>query len=128
MKKKWLEEVSKLKPEEEMELEAGVRIYRSEECFLVIVNVYLFGKPNWEEEALEGVEVEDLPEKLEKLGQELHNRMIETAKKMRALRKLDFHKSEACGAIYFLEYTRDADKAEEASAIAEQAIEALKAV
>jgi len=113
---------------EEVEFELGVKILRTEEGYLVIVNLPLFGKPNWEEEALEGKEVEDLPKRIEKLGQQLHLRLRIVAEKIRAIRELGFRKSEVQSAIYSLEYFKEASQPEEAIGIAEQTLNRLRAV
>jgi len=121
-------DLRKLRVDEEVGLELGVKVLRIEEGYLVIVNLPLFGKPNWEEKALEGEEVEDLPERIEKLGKELHVRLRTVAEKIRAIRELGFRKSEAQGATYSLEYFKEAAKPEEALGIAEQIMNILRAV
>jgi hypothetical protein len=72
--------------------------------------LYLFGKPAWELEGLEGEELSaEFASKLEELGKDLNERLHYAAKVLRELTK---HGWSAYGTLYDIDFTKEIPKEE----------------
>jgi hypothetical protein len=81
------------------------------------VILFLFGKPAWELDGLEGEELgEGFAGELERLGEELHSRLRDCA---RALRILVGRGWSAWGGLYDIDFTKDLPKGEAATELKE---------
>jgi hypothetical protein len=74
------------------------------------IMLFLFGKPAWELDGLEGEELgEGFAGELEKLGEELHSRLGDCARTFRLLVGGGWS---ACGGLYDIDFTKDVPKRE----------------